>query len=350
MKSPTRYLHSFAVPLIVLMSLIAVAMSSWPGARVTADAAIALPAAVVSPLKILPSSAATRTCAYSDRKGIAEFGKVVGRTVDCALVFNDASTNWHGWEMPWFVSNGNPDLKWANWMRSVKGRTLILTQNLFPSSLNRSNWLDPAASGKYVVHAKTLARNLIAAGLGQVVIRLGHEANGTWYPDSVPASRTGQQKWKAFWAATVRAMRSVPGAHFSFDLTVNYKVRSLNLQDFYPGDSVVDILGLDAYDEGLKQTGGRWATLYHQRGGISDFLQFAASRQKPISFPEWGLLPTNYLAGGGDDPEYMAGMAGLISKYRPVYQTYWYGHPNTSNLFKAAKKSKPIYISHFGRH
>ncbi len=45
-------------------------------------------------------------------------------------------------------------------------------------------------------------------------------------------------------------MRSVAGAHFAFEWDVNALVRPTPLSSFYPGDDVVNIIGIDAYEPG----------------------------------------------------------------------------------------------------
>ncbi len=43
-------------------------------------------------------------------------------------------------------------------------------------------------------------------------------------------------------------MRSVPGASFRFDWTINAGYRPIPFNDYYPGNDVVDIIGMDVYD------------------------------------------------------------------------------------------------------
>ena len=73
------------------------------------------------------------------------------------------------------------------------------------------------------------ARNLVAAGLGSAVIRLGNEANGTKYPYSIPDTPKGNAQWVRSWDNIVTAMRSVPGAHFRFDWCVASGYRTIPL-------------------------------------------------------------------------------------------------------------------------
>ena len=45
-------------------------------------------------------------------------------------------------------------------------------------------------------------------------------------------------------------MKSVPGANFTFDWCVNAGYRAINLNAYYPGDDVVDVVGVVAHDVG----------------------------------------------------------------------------------------------------
>ena len=62
---------------------------------------------------------------------------------------------------------------------------MIITQNLIPSSLEGTDWLSAGAARAYTGYARTLAPNLVNAGLGSSIIRLSPEANGAWYSDSL---------------------------------------------------------------------------------------------------------------------------------------------------------------------
>ncbi len=84
-------------------------------------------------------------------------------------------------------------------------------------------------------------------------------------------------------------MRSVPGANFRFDWTVNAVSRDIPLVDYYPGDDVVNIIGIDAYDAGLPaDTSDRWSTLYNEPGGLADVLAFAKAHHKPLGVSRSG--------------------------------------------------------------
>ena len=268
-----------------------------------------------------------RHCIYTEHRHsiFAEFTSLIGKEVDCALVFNDASTTWAYWAKPWFTTLPDPDLNWANWVAAKPGRQLIITQNLFPSPLNGTDWLPRGAAGEYEEHARTLARNLVAAGLGQSVIRLGHEANGDWYAHSLGTTTEEYALWAQFWRRTVLAMKSVPGAEFRFDWTINANYRKIPLDLWYPGDDVVDFVGIDAYDAGIPiGTANRWDIVYTRPFGIRDVLNFAKAHGKPLSIPEWGVADPSVMQAGGDDPAYVNGIADVVRDNNVAYQSYFF--------------------------
>lgn len=324
-------------------------------ALVTSAAALVLCTGVTAsargPHTRVAKSADTKlACVYSFHhvSALNAFSALVHRKIDCALVYNGAAPDWQAWENPWFVVHVNPDLNWAKWKDADPAhRRLIITQNFFPASVNNTNWRGPGAAGAYLGHARTLARNLVAAGLGDSVIRLAHEANGTWYADSIGTSDRDFRLWREMWRKTAIAMRSVPGAHFKFDWCMNAVVRPIPLVKYYPGDDVVDIVGIDAYDAGVPKGQPRWSTVYNRPYGIRDVLAFAKAHGKPLSIPEWGVGPKSSFQAGGDDPAYVDGIASVVRDNPVAYQAYFYAHEWSAQLDRSPR-SIAAYRRHFG--
>jgi hypothetical protein len=290
-----------------------------------------------------------RQCVYSQHRisRLVAFGRLVSSDVTCAVVFNDANPDWRGWERPWFLTHRTKDMNWRRWKTESDDRMLVITQNLFPDSEKGRNWLKLGASGAYDRHARALARNLVNAGLGDSVIRLAHEANGTTYTHSLVDTPGQLRRWRVFWRRTVKAMRSVDGAAFTFDWCVNSGWRPIPLKSFYPGDDVVDIVGIDAYDAGVKQSTGRWATIYNRTNGIRDVVRFARAHDKPLSIPEWGVAAKSHSYAGGDDPAYVRGIAQVVRSNPTAYQGYFFANEWGTGL-QRSPRSLSVYRKSFG--
>jgi hypothetical protein len=289
-------------------------------------------------------------CVYSAHSlsTLVALGNLVHRNFTCALVYNNNATDWSSWENPWFIITGISDNQWAKWATAPgTNRQLIVTQNLFPASVDHTDWRAAGALGRYADHARNLAGNLVAAGLGHSIIRLAHEANGPWSPYYIGDTPLDMSLWVQFWRQTVIAMRSVPGADFKFDWTVNAAYRPVPLSEFYPGDDVVDIVGIDAYDSGVMAGVDRWSTIYNRPDGIGDVLSFARAHGKPLSIPEWGVGSNPALQTGGDDPTYVNGIAEVVRDNNVAYQSYFYKYDWATTLANGPL-SLDAYRTHFG--
>jgi beta-mannanase len=214
----------------------------------------------------------------------------------------------------------------------------VITQTLTPDSVLHDDWRQDGARGRYDRHFTALARNLVAAGLGGSVIRLAHESNYEGNKNFVGNTRAEQLAWRRFWARAVRTMRRVDGAQFSFDWTINAYWQPLPLASIYPGDGVVDIVGVDAYDSGVRETTGRWRVVATRPNGVNAVADFARAHDKPLSIPEWGLMPRGpRWLGGDDDPEYIDGIARTLRRNRVAYQAYFYAGDTAAQLRRSPR-------------
>jgi hypothetical protein len=143
-------------------------------------------------------------------------------------------------------------------------------------------------------------------------------------------------------------MRSVPGAHFRFDWSVNAAWRPIPFKRFYPGDDVVDYIGIDAYDSGIHAMTRRWDVVFGRANGVRDAIAFARAHHKPLSIPEWGVGRRGLKSlAGGDDPAYVDGIASVVRRNRVAYQCYFYAHEWADQL-AAGTRSLASYRRHFG--
>ncbi|WP_371500067.1 glycosyl hydrolase [Kitasatospora sp. NBC_00374] len=204
---------------------------------------------------------------------------------------------------------------WSQWRQADPARRLVLgVPMLVPNEAGVpdaevAQLLARGDEGEFDAHFLKLARKLVALGGGDTVITLGWEMNGVTYTGRCKPDPTA---WKAYWRRIVGVMRSVPGQHFAFDFTPTRGLDAIPWTHCYPGDDVVDIIGMDSYDQPAGATFDDYVT---EPYGLQDQVEFAAKRGKPVSYPEWGLFRN------GDNPVFVARMVEWIRTHDTAYQT-----------------------------
>lgn len=242
---------------------------------------------------------------------VPTFEQLIGRPVDIVLEFLaydtwDSMISACGWATGCWKAVGRKNLVVSIAML-VKAGAPTLAQG---------------AAGQFDGHYKDLARKLIENDYGNSVVRIGWEFNGGWYPWT---ARGHTEDFKGCWRRIALAMRSIPGAHFRFDWCAT--TIEGPTADAYPGDDVVDIVGLDVYDQSFPQIDDparRWQFLLTRENGLNWHRDFAQAHGKPRSFPEWGVGNRPDGHGGGDDPLYIRNMLAWFKQGGPVdYACYW---------------------------
>lgn len=291
-------------------------------------AAVALVATVGRPgKKTSLGSAHPLACVYTSHsiKALNDFNALVGKTINCAIVYNSTAANWDQLASPWFLTGNDPDHRWDQWATAQKGRQLVIGESLVPAN-PPTNWRALGASGAYDATFRTFADKLVAAGLGHSIIRLAIEGNGNWFVDNAGTTAQTQRDWAAYWARVAGILHHTKGGHFLTDWTIAGGAPAIPFGSYYPGDKAVDIVGLDQHDLALDKVGtaqpARWDNQNSTRGGVRALLAFADQHHKPVSVPEWGVnAPTAH--GAGDDTYYMQQMAQLLTRGNLVYDGYW---------------------------
>jgi hypothetical protein len=230
---------------------------------------------------------------------------------------------WADWIHPWVVDAEPGYSAWVG--EEPKVRQLVLAVNLIPDQLENVNnplpWEKSCAAGAFDSYAKQFGTNLVSAGLGDSVIRLGPEMNGVWESDFIGTTKIEQKTWAKCFANEVTSMRQVAGEHFLFDWNVNACLGDYAYKNYYPGNAYVDIVGLDLYDVGCETPFTRltFSQLAAERLGLNHFEGFAASKGKPMSLPEWGLSSVP----AGDDPAYINGIGKAVADGNFAFETYF---------------------------
>lgn len=257
------------------------------------------------------------------QSSVSSFDEVTGTTVTCVSAYADNVQTWSQWELPWVIK---PQYGYVSWVaQEPQTRQLVLAVNLIPLSLqnvsNPTKWERACAAGDYDAYATKLGRNLVAAGFQNTVIRLGDEMNGVWEPDFIGMKVSQQKLWAKCFANEVTGLRRAKGEDFLIDWNPNACAGPFPYPNYYPGNAYVNILGLDMYDIGCLQPYTRltFTELADEPYGLKYFEAFAASKKKPMSFPEWSLneVPS------GDDPGYISGVGEAFKTGDFAFESYF---------------------------
>ncbi|HEY0935165.1 MAG TPA: glycosyl hydrolase [Trebonia sp.] len=269
-------------------------------------------------------------------------------SIKYAQDFLDA-TDWSHISNPWQLSNwkGSPfTMVWGVPMLPCGAPATQCAANVSDYNL--------VAGGGADGYFQTLARHLVSAGFGTSYIRLGWEFNADWMGWGICNPQgTGLSSWAGDFVPAFRnivtSMRAVTGADFKFIWnpidSSNASCPGASLENFYPGDSYVDMVSLDTYD-GIGGTTGdaaRWTDLRNgvNAGGWTAVKPAAASGQsfagygmdwlaafgqqhaKEIGLPEWGLNASGANGGGGDDAYFVTQVAGWIKAHATGPTIFW---------------------------
>lgn len=217
-----------------------------------------------------------------------------------------------------------PVLSYAMWPATERGG---LPKNATHVQVGKAVF-PRAAAGEFDKYWKQLAESLVSGGLPNAVIRPGWEFNGTFYDWSATGD-TGAAQYAEYFRRIVRAMRSVPGADFSFSwCMVQERAGSLDLEKAYPGDDFVDDIGFDVYNQLFKANLNHEQQWQNLKSGIKyglDWqLAFAKAHGKPVSYPEWaGFTRAGNRGSGGDDALFIRNMFAWMVAHPPAYENYF---------------------------
>ncbi|MEV7794531.1 hypothetical protein AB0O68_21460 [Streptomyces sp. NPDC087512] len=182
-------------------------------------------------------------------------------------------------------------------------------------------------AGAYDTYFTAAADALVESGNGDAVVRLGWEPNnpgiGSWQATSDPTGYVNAFRH------IVTLFRGRPGARFLFELSsaVGPSGSITTFDDYYPGNSYVDLIGLNVYDVwwgGTVPPATRWTNIRTAGMSIDAVVAFAASKGKRLVCSEWGLYgPGDAYNGGGDDPYYIDRMYEYFRDNDLYYQCYF---------------------------
>jgi hypothetical protein len=269
-------------------------------------------------------------------QGLTQFGSGVGRPVTYAMVYADAAASLESFAEPaWMLD------PWAAWLRADPARRMILAVPMLQSYAPG----DFANTG-YDQYFVRLAQSIKDRGIaGQVIIRLGYEMNGDWMPWGRQYSTDGSG-FRAMWRRVVPQMKAVYPFLFDWSIVPESSAAAAGAgysPNFYPGDDVVDIVGVDLYDHWVSGSPDqRWAATQAKLDWAAGF---ASAHSKRLTLDEWGVWSTANSQGGGDNPTYITNMLHWAFSHGLAWTSYFNStegsvetrlqdNPNSLNAFR----------------
>jgi hypothetical protein len=246
---------------------------------------------------------------------VTQFEGWLGRQVDGILGYT-GNASW---------SDYDGSVGWAAGLWAALDRRVLWSVPLIPTGAS----LAEAAAGSYDDHYKKAAQTLATFRTQESVlyIRTGWEFNGDWFPW---AAKGKAQDFAGAFRHFVTAFRGV-SSRFRFEWNVNVGDVGMNPEDAYPGDDIVDIVGMDFYwntQWDPKDPAAAWNSMVTRTYGLSWHQDFAKAHGKPTAYSEWGVM-----ADGAET--YIQNAKTWFTSHDVVYQTYW----NSDNAFQGKLSS-----------
>jgi hypothetical protein len=244
---------------------------------------------------------------------VPKFEAFVGRKVDGVIDFIPL----HTW---------NEMLGFTNWSLGCWGQTKYRVAYGVPMlTSDSSTTLAQGAAGAYDNHFRDLGKLLVSNGRPDAYLRIGWEFNGDWYPW---AASKDPAAFRAYFRHIVMALRSVPGARFTIVWNPSAGSAKVAPDAAYPGDDVVDMIGLDIYNASWNpldfvDAQVRWQDRLTEAYGLDWAAEFARRHGKRLAVPEWGTGARPDGHGLGDDPQFIHNMADWMAHNRVVFEGYW---------------------------
>jgi len=160
---------------------------------------------------------------------------------------------------------------------------------------------------------------------GDSYVRIGLEANGTWFPWGASV-QTAEDFKAAYRHVQAILKKNSPGLQFVFDLTCAHPLdgsddRMAPLTALYPGDDVVDVIGCDHYDSYTvkSRNASEWEKTLHPKAaaGLGDVADFARQHHKRLAVPEWGVT-SKARDGAGDNPFFIYSMYQFFQQNKDI--------------------------------
>ena len=209
--------------------------------------------------------------------------------------------------------------------------------------------LKQAAAGSFNHSYTNAASQFLATGRSSAMWRLMWEWTGDWYPWGYNAPRQDKANYAAnfigAWKQMHSAVRSVmPNSRFVWNPNQDLLSACPIWQDCYPGDHLVDVIGIDTYDQGWMKSVTDPLQRFNRYSlpGLQAAAQFAANHGKPFAVCEWGV------GENGDNPVFVQQMATFLAGC-PAHVAY-HGYYDVGSFdFSNIPHARAAFIAAFAR-
>lgn len=236
----------------------------------------------------------------------AQYEQVTGRKVDVIGVF---------------PARGSWDTIMDTWWLDTAPEGFTGTLDVGVPLWQADGDLTTAATGGYNAQWEQLGKTIHDRYPGSAV-RIGWEFNlEGWDHHATPEN---VEQWKqAFRHASMALKHGGPSLLVTWNPN---KGKGDSLPDAgaaYPGDDVVDLVGLDAYDWWPAYDESTWPEHRDSDQGWQHWVDFARAHGKKFTVPEWGVAPGND-HGGGDNPYYIKAVMDFLATNRDIVHSQIY--------------------------
>lgn len=245
--------------------------------------------AAVTPIEITWASGAHPGNDLEDYVGFAAWR---GRPVDVAHVFTDRLGGWID-----IVTPGWP----VGMMAEFAGR-LVISQPFYPEGEGN---LTDCAAGLYDDQWRQFGTFLVERSRADSIVRLGWGFNDNDHEWVAGPTGADVAEWITCFRRVVTTIRATD-PDVQIDWTFNRvgppEVIAGDPYVGYPGDDVVDYVGLEVFDHyPATIDDASWDAACNGIGGLCGVWDFARAHGKQVGIAEWGIVTCGDSAGG-DNP------------------------------------------------
>lgn len=191
------------------------------------------------------------------------------------------------------------------------------------------------AAGEYDAYLRTWALPLAAWG-GPVYLRMFHELNAEWYPWGAVHPWNTPEDLVAAWRHVCQVFRDAGAWNVRWVWCVDAALGKVALSRIYPGDDVVDWVGIDGYNWGLEHPESGWRS-FDEIFSVA-YRSLVRLTARPVMIAE-----TASVERGGDKAAWIANaFAALPRRYSRVRAIAWFNEERPDGDFPVSSSPESL--------